>query len=139
MYEVATYNGFKVYADVPNEMVNLTNLWKADGSVEHKNPWRWLQQDEQIKFIEALRKDMIKDLKCASEDILPPLIQTKRGRHGGGTWTNRHIAWSYAEYLSPELKLWCQKHLFILFETGSVTIADNPPPVVKVVSRSPHA
>jgi hypothetical protein len=54
--------------------MNLTNMWKADGSVKHR-PADWIRQLDTIQFIEKLKDN----LKYAPEAYM----KTVMGRYGG--------------------------------------------------------
>nr|WP_277752580.1 KilA-N domain-containing protein [Pseudodesulfovibrio senegalensis] len=60
------------------ELVNLTTLWKAQGSDHSKRPNNWLVLPSTVEFIETL--------KSKSQNIL--LLKSVKGRYGGtfGHW-----------------------------------------------------
>jgi len=90
------YNGVSVAFEGKKE-VCLTDLWRAAGSPEHKDPEHWTRIDSTKELINAL---------AAEQNTLPEgILKTKRGK-GGGTWANHIIAVSYAGYLSPKLQIW---------------------------------
>lgn len=90
------FNGVMV-AFEGKERVNLTDLWRAAGSPENKEPRQWVRLPQSIEFIEAV----CKNLNVEKSHVL----KSVSGK-GGGTWANRLIAVSYAGYLSPDLQIW---------------------------------
>lgn len=76
--------------------VNLTDLWKAEGSPAGKEVWRWVETDTASTFIEAT----CQILNLGKNEV----IKTRRGK-GGGTYAHKQIALAYAKYISPELHL----------------------------------
>ncbi|MDH6304604.1 hypothetical protein M2459_001339 [Parabacteroides sp. PF5-5] len=76
------------------EMLSLTDLWKAAGSVESKAPKHWLGNEQTKGFIHALSKF----LKVTDSY----LIKIKRGK-SGGSYGHKQIALEYAQYLDQDL------------------------------------
>jgi hypothetical protein len=72
-------------------MINLTDLWKGDGSPTNKEPWNWVRQDG----TQELLKVAAEELKVTKSQI----YRTHRGKHGGGTWAHKYIAQEYNRYL----------------------------------------
>ena len=77
-----------------NELVNLTNAWKAAGRPENKEPKQWKRKSGR-EFIETLTKK----LKVPSEH----LWNSVPGRYGG-TFAHWQVFLAYAKYLSPEFR-----------------------------------
>lgn len=121
------FNGVSISIQ-ENNLVNLTDIWKAAGAENGKEVWRWMNDAGNADFILALanklkphlaggltekpfgrenKKELAKwtqeVFKCATAG---GLIKTTRGK-GGGTWAHWQIALAYAKYLSPEL------HMFV--------------------------
>lgn len=91
------FNGVEIHDR--NEMLCLTDMWKAQGSDPARQPSNWLGSADAKRFIETL-------------DVLEPGnsgVQTKRGGRGVGgvTWAHWQIGLAYAKYLSPEFHMWC--------------------------------
>ncbi|CAH1661631.1 KilA domain-containing protein [Hyphomicrobiales bacterium] len=83
-----------------NEMLSLTDMWRAAGADEARRPANWA------------RKEGKEFIAYASEILNMPLghIQTQRGGSGSGrgaTFAHWQIALAYAKYLSPEFHMWC--------------------------------
>ena len=124
------YNGVSV-AFEGKEMVNLTDLWRAAGSPELKDPNRWFTEARTADFLLALLeqesnstaqaylksrpsgREHKSDLERWCRDVFNStaqvgLVKTKRGKYGG-TWANQIIAVSYAGYLSPKLQIFVNR------------------------------
>ncbi len=83
-----------------NEMLSLTDMWRAAGADDNKAPKYWLRQAGTAEFV-----NYISGLQNVTEDHL---FQVGQGR-GGGTWAHWQIAMAYAKYLSPEFHAWCNE------------------------------
>lgn len=80
-----------------NDLVSLTDLWKANGGNYNQRPAHWFEQDNAQEFIQAVASK----LNVRQTD----LYETRRGRGVGGTYAHWQIALAYAKYLSPELHI----------------------------------
>lgn len=83
-----------------DEMLSLTDMWRAAGAVEAQRPANWARK-EGAPFIEAV-----------SVSLNVPeghIYRAVRGKNGGGTWAHWQIAFAYAKYLSPEFHIWCNE------------------------------
>jgi hypothetical protein len=101
MIQLPIYNGQPI--SVNDEMLCLTDMWKAAGSPDNKDPWRWSQTQEGSDYIEAAKEN----LNHAKNVVW----KTGRGR-GGGTWAHWQIGFTYAQYLSPEFHIWCNEVVY---------------------------
>lgn len=90
-----TYNDSPIH--IRDEMLCLTDMWKAAGSPDNREPYQWARK-EGSAFIEAIA-EMI---NLPVEQVL----KTKQGK-GGGSWGHWQIGFAYAKYLSPEFHAWC--------------------------------
>jgi hypothetical protein len=77
------------------DMVSLTDLWREAGSPANKRPVDWLNMDS--------TKQLVETMEIMFKSGLKPLLKTKRGKTGGGTFTHKSIALAYAKYLDPKL------------------------------------
>ena len=84
-----TYGGVAVRLN-PDRLVNLTQMWEADGRPANKDPREW-RRKEGRKFI----ADLGLHLNVAESHI----IFAQRGK-GKATWAHWQIALAYAKYLS---------------------------------------
>jgi hypothetical protein len=94
------YNGVSV-AFEGKEKVSLTDLWRAAGSPENKEPYEWLRTEHAKALIAELEADTGKNR----------IVKTAKGGKvgGGGTWAHRDLAVSYAGYLSPKLQIFVNR------------------------------
>ncbi|MEB3419892.1 KilA-N domain-containing protein [Salipiger manganoxidans] len=100
-YEVAGGSPL-VYGQVAirekGEMLSLTDMWKAAGAPENREPKFWVRQESVQSFIEVL---------AAAENVtVDHLLRIRQGRNGG-TFAHWQIGLAYAKYLSPEFHMWC--------------------------------
>jgi hypothetical protein len=80
-----------------DEMVSLTDMWRANGEEESRRPVHWLKQKETRQFLDHLF--------IALNITTDHLIQSRQGRYGG-TWAHWQVGLAYARYLSPEFHAW---------------------------------
>lgn len=120
-----SFNGNPIAAK--DEMISLTDMWKAAGSDFARQPSNWLSSADARRFIDAL-------------DMLVPGnsgVQSKRGGRGvgGSTMANWQIALAYAKYLSPEFHMWCNTVVRERMEGRSVSAASLPPDILEMLRR----
>lgn len=84
-----------------DEMLSLTDMWRAAGSDKSRQPSEWLASADAKRFIDALA------LMTKPENSRFGLVDTKRGGNSAGTWAHWQIALAYAKYLSPDFHMWC--------------------------------
>ncbi|WP_029461240.1 KilA-N domain-containing protein [Solidesulfovibrio alcoholivorans] len=77
-----------------DEMVSLTDLWKANGGGEKKKPRRWLEAESVQDLIKALAKK--EGVRKSS------LLKVKKGV---GTYGHWQLALAFAKWLSPEMHM----------------------------------
>jgi hypothetical protein len=83
-----------------DEMISLTDLWRAAGATEAKRPANWARK-EGAEFISYM---------AAALNVPEGHIQAQRGGSGAGrgaTYAHWQIALAYAKYLSPEFHAGC--------------------------------
>lgn len=81
-----------------DEMLSLTDMWRAAGGDDSKRPVDWLRLSTTQEFAGHISAVVGK-----SHD---ELIQTLRGNEAG-TWAHWQIGLAYAKYLSHEFHSWC--------------------------------
>lgn len=111
-----------------SEMLSLTDMWKAAGSIESKRPSNWA------------RKEGTEFIAHASIILNVPggHIQTTRGGSGesrGGTFAHWQIGLAYAKYLSPEFHMWCNTVVRERME-GQRSTAAIPADVLEEIRRT---
>lgn len=90
------YEGGVIHAR--DEMLSLTDMWRAASIPEEKRPADWLALSSTAEFRSAVE---------ASFNAGKSGIETKRGGSAAGTWAHWQIALAYAKYLSPAFHMWC--------------------------------
>ncbi|MDQ0507422.1 KilA-N domain-containing protein [Xanthobacter agilis] len=93
-----TFNGVEIHDR--DEMLCLTDMWKAAGEPESKRPAEWLRHDATKEFVECV---------AGSLEVGKAHIQTQKGGRGigGATFAHWQIGLAYAKYLSPKFHMWC--------------------------------
>jgi hypothetical protein len=98
MMQALTYN--HVAIRFRDDMLNLTDMWKAEGCPAGKKPRDWLRSKPVREFIAFL---------AATLRIDPDrFIVVKRGKNGS-TFAHWQIGMFYAKHLSPAFHQWCNK------------------------------
>ena len=94
-----------VYEGVPigrrDEMLCLTDMWRACGADPSKRPAKWREHDSTREFVAYVASSviLIENNEC---------FQTLRGGGGEqGTYAHWQIGLAYAKYLSPSFHAWC--------------------------------
>ena len=130
---VIEFEGFKIKHG--ENMVSLTDLWKASGKGLEYKPKFWMYKTESAEFILAVMKE--KKFKGSAAEPLESkpygyenrhqlekwcrnisreaekqgLINITKGRYGG-TFAHPQIALAYAKYLSPKLHIFVNQVFF---------------------------
>jgi hypothetical protein len=55
-YAMMPYQGAAIAWDTDGGMVSLTDLWRAAGSIENKDPYTWLNQEQAKEYVDACRR-----------------------------------------------------------------------------------
>ncbi len=111
------YGKFKVWLDPDNELVNLTDMWRALGREKNRRPTNWLRHEGTKEFIAKLDSSFE-----VSEKHLKECVQIRRGtkkggtRGSGGTYVHWQIAMEYARYLDKKFAEWANRVLRERFE-----------------------
>lgn len=113
--EVFKYNGSEIcfQSEAGSVMVNATEMAKAFGS----KPADWLRTDQSDKLIGAL---------AASHNCEPTdLVQVVNGGTRFGTWMHEDVALMFAQWLSPELYIWCNDRIKELMRHGMTALPET--------------
>lgn len=81
------------------EMLSLTDMWKAAGSPENREPFNW-SRFEGKAFIEAV---------AIAQNLSETQVLTKRQGRNGGTHAHWQIGLAYAKYLNHDFHMWCNQ------------------------------
>jgi hypothetical protein len=87
------YNNYEVGFDA-NRLVDVTQMWRANGEVPSKDPRRWAETEQAKGFINTVARTV----NLAKNEVW----KSKRGKHLAGTWAHWQVALAYAKYLSHE-------------------------------------
>jgi hypothetical protein len=110
MHEIITlrHDDTSIAFDTTAATWSLTDLWRAAGSPENREPWNWARKEGKHYLEELARTlNMIWNPENLSHS---QVFETRRGR-GGGTWGHQLAGLEYARYLSPELSIACNQFL----------------------------
>ena len=120
---VLIYAGHRI--NERDEMLSLTDMWRAAGRPENLKPNDWVSQERTAKRIDHLYKTSIATTDGNS------VIQTFRGAEGG-TWAHWALAIEYAEDLSTEMWFWAKtairekmERLHAPIQATAVLVADT--------------
>ena len=97
------------------DMLCLTDMWKAGGSPENKDPPQWRRLDFVEGFTQAVR--------MANMGVAH-VWQSQPGNQGG-TWAHWQIGFAYAKYLSHEFHMWCNEVVRDHINRGSAAIPND--------------
>lgn len=103
-------------------MVNATQMAKRWGT----KPADWLRTEQAQRIIEAVSVSQ----KCDTAD----LVQVKQGGTNQGTWLHEDLALVFAQWLSPELYLWCNDRIKELLTTGVATISNDDEAILQAMT-----
>ena len=104
------YKGQKI--NVKNDLVCLTDFWKAVGRPKNKSAPQWLCLPQTINFIIKLQSKM-----GDSQALIEKCDKL-------GTFGHRQIALAYAKYLSTDLEMHMNE-VYMRYQAGDVTLADQ--------------
>lgn len=111
-YAMMPYQGAVIAWDTDGGMVCLTDLWRAAGSPENKDPAQWLRLPSTQEYIEACARRGIGMCGTHTENV----YSRKGGAGGGGTWREKIVGLAYAQNLNADLYVAC--NLFTLEKWG---------------------
>lgn len=95
--EIVHIGGAHVGRD--GDLWNLTDLWRAAGSIEGKRPAEWLRYDGK-PFVDFVRDNL--SVGLTHTDPQPQIVRTVVGGKAPGTWAHWQLAMSYAKWISLE-------------------------------------
>jgi hypothetical protein len=101
-----------IYRDTPirdrDEMLCLTDMWRAAGGDESKRPAKWLAQEGPQEFVRYI-----------ADNLNIPVGDIAIGERGGrdpATWAHWQVGLYYGQYLSPEFRMYCNEVIRRHFE-----------------------
>lgn len=122
---VLPYNGTNITFELANGdvMVNLTEMAKAFG----KRPNDFLGLPSTNQLVKAItRKSGISENQVVIQKQGAP-------QFGGGTWANRLVALSFAQWLSVDFHLICLEKIEELLTQGVATIANDDEAILHAI------
>lgn len=116
------FNDKSLAVEHKTKMGSLTELWAIGNSIRESKGLtkldlsNYLRSQETLELVQAIeRKESIfkpvdsthfkNSAGLLAETIKSPLIKTKRGRHGGGTWTHVYILLDAASRMDADFKV----------------------------------
>jgi hypothetical protein len=95
------------------QMVNIANIWKAEGEPSKHRPDKWFKSEEVQERLEAIAKvvggGLVRD-EGGKIIKVPGLLEVRRGgRYLQGTFVSYDLAIDYTERLSMESHMWLTK------------------------------
>jgi len=105
-----------------DEMLCLTDMWRAAGAEENKRPAEWLRQENPQEFMRFIADS----LNVGIDHI----AVAERGGRDPATWAHWQVGMAYAKYLSSEFHAWCNEvvrsHMELTRSApASISILDN--------------
>ena len=88
--------------------VSLTDMWKASGGKRSKEPGKFLSRKDAKDYIAELNTQNLGGLKIL------------KGRHHGGTWACKYIAYKYASWIDKAFEVGAYKVLDSYFSGNLV-------------------
>ena len=104
------YRGQKI--NVRNDLICLTDFWKAVDRPKNKSAPQWLKLPQTTNFIMKLQAKL-----GASLTVIERCDDK-------GTFAHWQIALAYAKYLSTDLEMHMNE-VYMRFQTGDITLADQ--------------
>lgn len=98
-----SFNGVEIHAR--NEMLSLTDMWKAAGADPARRPAEWLRGEQAKRFILFMAEDL--GMGEVGKSHFGLVRGARGGEAGGATFAHWQVAMAYAKYLSPEFHMWC--------------------------------
>lgn len=105
-YAMMPYQGAVIAWDTDGGMVCLTDLWRAAGEIENREPYEWLRLPSTQEYIDACRRQGLVTVSDRND-------YSRRGGAGGGggTWREKIVGLAYAQYLNADLYVTCNQFI----------------------------
>lgn len=108
------------------EMLSLTDMWKASGSPENREPYNWARK-EGSGFIAAV---------VIAQNLPDSQVLSRRQGRNGGTFAHWQIGIAYAKYLSHEFHMWGNQAIRDKMEGTAGSAPAIPTEVVDQIERT---
>lgn len=120
-----SYNGQDIRSR--NEMLCLTDMWRAAGGTRSNRPSAWFALPQTNGFMEAVAQN----LNVRLSDI----IKSDRGK-GGSTYAHWQVGIAYAKYLNHDFHMWCNSVVRSHMEAKASNIVTLDNGSMELVRRS---
>lgn len=124
------YNGVAIRDR--DEMLSLTDMWKAAGGDDSRKPSEWLRQEATKRFVEFLGDSI--GVPEVGKNHFGLVSVSRGGVTRGETFAHWQIGLAYAKYLSPDFHMWCNEVVRAHME-GTKQVATLPPDVLELIRR----
>lgn len=111
-----TLSGIVVESRASDHFINATQLCKAGG----KKFAQWMLLESTRELVATLKAELSSNVEILT--FQKPLIETTKGRYGGGSWIHPDLAVQLAQWISPAFALQVSRWIRELFATGSVQV-----------------
>ena len=118
-----SYNGKSFNQRENDGYVNLGQLCATHG----KKFSNWIRLNSAEEYLSALAETLTQSGAhiCTPDELV--ISGTNAIGGNSGTWGHPLVAIEVARWISPSFGVWCNQHIKTLVETGSTTIATQPP------------
>jgi len=110
-----SYNGTGIRGDDERKMLNLTDMWRADGEAPSRKPADWARKEGR-RYINFLREKL--NMPGGHNEV----IRTVRGGVDPCTWAIDKVALAYAMYLSVEFQDQSLSIISAVYRDGGYTV-----------------
>ena len=111
------YNGVVIKQRIDDQFVNLTQMCNVGG----KRLDNWVRLKSTKEYISCLARS----LECEVTDLI--IIRQGGVPEMQGTWGHKLVAIELAGWINVQFKIWANRHLLELVETGSTTVTPKIP------------
>ena len=119
MLSAFKYQSSLIRRDEKNpDFINLTDMWKAAGSIPNKKPADWLRSPGAKEFLEYLEEFQGMGFSHTLHFVTNGNPKTG---DGGSSWAHWQVALAYAKYLSPSFHAWGNSVIKATMESHSPT------------------
>lgn len=106
--KLAVLTNYKAQLDAEGR-INITHLWKTAGAKYKKDPNTWKANASSKEYIAHIQAKLNTQ---NSGSLTAPVLTTKRGRTGGGTFAHPLVALAYAKFVSVALHAFVNETFF---------------------------
>ena len=126
------YNGEIIHQQ--DEMLSLTDMWKASGSDPSRRPTDWLTSEAAARFVGFLAESM--GIPEGGNSHFGLVTVVKGGSSRGSTLAHWQVGLAYAKYLSPEFHVWGNSVIRERMIGAAAHRANLPADIVEQIRRT---